>query len=176
MFFWNSLGGSEGKVSALPAMHETRVRSLGWEDNLEKEMATHFGMLAWRIPGTEVWWAAVYGVTESRTRLTWLSNNIVKVFGIVNKAEEDIFLELSCFFDDPAELKSVSKLGKIFLPFLLLNPINLMSSHIICLSMSNFWSVSFEISIFLFSPWNSIAAMKLKDACSLGEKLLLTCC
>ena len=37
---------------------------------LEKEMATHSSVLAWRIPGTEEpWWAAVYGVTESRTRL-----------------------------------------------------------------------------------------------------------
>ena len=37
---------------------------------LEKEMATHSSMLAWRIPGTGAWRAAVYGVTQSRTRLT----------------------------------------------------------------------------------------------------------
>ena len=37
----------------LPAMQETRVQSLGWEDPLEKEMATHSSSLAWRIPGTE---------------------------------------------------------------------------------------------------------------------------
>ena len=36
-----------------PAMQETRVRSLGWEDPLEKEMATHSYILAWRIPGME---------------------------------------------------------------------------------------------------------------------------
>ena len=36
-----------------PAMQETWVRSLGWEDSLEKEMATHSSILAWRIPGTE---------------------------------------------------------------------------------------------------------------------------
>ena len=35
------------------AMQETRVRSLGWEDPLEKEMATHSSILAWRIPWTE---------------------------------------------------------------------------------------------------------------------------
>ena len=40
-------------VKRLPAMWETRVRSLGWEDLLEKEMATHSSILAWRIPGTE---------------------------------------------------------------------------------------------------------------------------
>jgi len=36
-----------------PAMQETRVRSLGWEDPLEKEMATHSYILAWRTPWTE---------------------------------------------------------------------------------------------------------------------------
>ena len=36
-----------------PAMQETRVRSLGWEDPLEKEMATHSSILAWRMPRTE---------------------------------------------------------------------------------------------------------------------------
>ena len=34
-------------------MHETRVRSLGWEDPLEKEMAPHSSTLPWKIPGTE---------------------------------------------------------------------------------------------------------------------------
>ena len=36
-----------------PAMQETRVRSLGQEDPLEKDMATHSSILAWRIPWTE---------------------------------------------------------------------------------------------------------------------------
>ena len=36
-----------------PAMQETWVRSLSWEDPLEKEMATHTSILAWRIPWTE---------------------------------------------------------------------------------------------------------------------------
>ena len=40
-------------VKRLPAIRETRVRSLGWEDLLEKEMATHSSIPAWRIPGTE---------------------------------------------------------------------------------------------------------------------------
>jgi len=40
-------------VKNLPAMGETRVRSLGWEDTLEKGMATHPSILAWRIIGTE---------------------------------------------------------------------------------------------------------------------------
>ena len=37
----------------LPAMRETQVQSLGWEDPLEKEMATHSNILAWKIPWTE---------------------------------------------------------------------------------------------------------------------------
>ena len=40
-------------VKRLPIMQETRVRSLGWEDALVKEMATHFSILAWRIPWTK---------------------------------------------------------------------------------------------------------------------------
>ena len=40
-------------VKTLPAMQETQVRSLGPEDPLEKETATHSGILAWEIPWTE---------------------------------------------------------------------------------------------------------------------------
>ena len=40
-------------VKNLPAILETWVRSLGWEDPLEKGMATHSSILAWRIPWTE---------------------------------------------------------------------------------------------------------------------------
>ena len=40
-------------VKNLPAMQETQVRSLGQEDPLEKGMATHSIILAWRIPGTK---------------------------------------------------------------------------------------------------------------------------
>ena len=40
-------------VKRLPTMWETRVQSLGWEDLLDKEMATHSSILAWKIPWTE---------------------------------------------------------------------------------------------------------------------------
>ena len=40
-------------VKNLPAMQEIWVQSLDWEDPLEKGMATHSNILAWRIPGTE---------------------------------------------------------------------------------------------------------------------------
>ena len=41
------------RLKRLPAMRDTQVRSLGWEDPLEKEMATHSSILAWRIPWRE---------------------------------------------------------------------------------------------------------------------------
>ena len=40
-------------VNKLPALQETQVQSLGWEDPLEKEVATHSSVLAWEIPWTE---------------------------------------------------------------------------------------------------------------------------
>ena len=49
--FWASLVAQ--RLKCLPGMQETRVRSLGWEDPLEKEMVTHSSILAWRIPWTE---------------------------------------------------------------------------------------------------------------------------
>ena len=53
-----------------PAMQKTWIQSLGWEDRQEKGMATHSGILAWRIPMDRgAWWATVHGVTNSQTRL-----------------------------------------------------------------------------------------------------------
>ena len=110
------------RVKCLPAMQETQVQSLGWEDPLEKAMATHSSTLAWKIPWRSLvgyspwgrresdttewlhfhfslscigegngnplqcsclenprdrgaWWAAIYGVAQSRTRLMHLSNS-----------------------------------------------------------------------------------------------------
>jgi len=55
-------------VKTLPAIRETWVHFLGWEDPLEKEMVTHSGILAWRIPCTEEpGGLPVHGVTKSRT-------------------------------------------------------------------------------------------------------------
>ena len=52
--FYQSVGTSlvAQMVKRLPTMQETRVQSLGWEDLLEKEMATHSSILAWKIPWT----------------------------------------------------------------------------------------------------------------------------
>ena len=54
----------------LSTMQETGVRSLGWEDPLEKGMATHTSILAWRIPWMEEpGGATVYGDAKSRKQL-----------------------------------------------------------------------------------------------------------
>ena len=57
-------------VKTLPAMQDTQVRSLGWEDPLEKGMAIHSSTLAWRILWTGSWQATVYGVARRWTRLS----------------------------------------------------------------------------------------------------------
>ena len=63
-------------AESLPAhardeMQETGLRSLGQEDPLEKGMATHSRILAWRIlMDRGAWWATAHGVTENQTRLS----------------------------------------------------------------------------------------------------------
>ena len=59
------------RLKNLPPMQETQIQSLGWEDSLEKEMAIHSGILAWRIP-----WMEKPSRLQSTVRkeLAWLSN------------------------------------------------------------------------------------------------------
>ena len=58
-------------VKNLPAMRETGVQSLGWEDPLEKGMEAHPSILAWRIPiDRGAWQATVHGIAKSQTRLS----------------------------------------------------------------------------------------------------------
>ena len=61
-FIWTSL--VVHMVKNLPTIQETQVRSLGQEDPLEKGMATHSGILAWRIPWTD------HAVAKSQTQLS----------------------------------------------------------------------------------------------------------
>ena len=62
-------GGSV--VKNLPAMWETWVRSLGWEDPLEESMATCFSIRAWRIHMDRgAWWATVHVIARSWTQLS----------------------------------------------------------------------------------------------------------
>ena len=51
-------------VKNLPVIQETLIQSLGWEDPLEEGMATHFSILAWRIPMDRgAWWGTAHGIT-----------------------------------------------------------------------------------------------------------------
>ena len=71
-------------VENLPIMWETWVWSLGREDPLEKEMATHSSILAWKNPMDRgAWWATVYGIAKSKT---WLSDRHAHM----NNAAENI--------------------------------------------------------------------------------------
>ena len=79
-------------------MWETWVWSLGWEDPLEKGKATH--------------WPGEFGPKES-DMTEWLSLSY-KGFGIVNKAEVNVFLEFSCFFDDPADAGNLISASSAF--------------------------------------------------------------
>ena len=55
-------------VKNLPAMQETWVQSLGWEDPLEEGMATHSSIRSWRIPTYRgVSWATVHGAAKNWT-------------------------------------------------------------------------------------------------------------
>ena len=65
-YSWAPLVAQMGNNS--PAMRETWVQSLGWEDPLEEGMAIHSSILAWRIPMDRgAWWALVHVVAESQT-------------------------------------------------------------------------------------------------------------
>jgi len=57
-------------IKNLPTMPETWVRSLGWEDHLEKEMAAHSSVLAWEIPWTEESGRLQFMGLQSRTQLS----------------------------------------------------------------------------------------------------------
>ena len=72
--WWTSLVAQI--VKRLPTVQETRVPSLGWEDPLEKEMATHSSILAWKIPRTEDP-GRLHSLGSQRVRhnwATWLSH------------------------------------------------------------------------------------------------------
>ena len=66
-------------VKYLPAVWETRIQSLGWEDSLEKSMATHSSILAWRIP-----WTEEPGKLQSMgfqiVKHDWMTNTFTKTF------------------------------------------------------------------------------------------------
>ena len=67
------MGFPDSSVVKNPPVKETWIQSLGWEDPLEKEMATHTSILAWEKKNPMdrgAWQATVHGVAKSRTRLS----------------------------------------------------------------------------------------------------------
>ena len=64
-------------IKHLPEMRETRVRSLGWEDTLEKEMATHSSTLDWKIPWTEEPGGLQSVGSQSQTRLSDFTETVM---------------------------------------------------------------------------------------------------
>ena len=64
---------------------------MGWEDSLEKEMATYSSILAWKIPWTEeAWWVPVHGVTRVR-------------YDLVTKQQKEGMREWQCTEQSPQE-------------------------------------------------------------------------
>ena len=109
---WASLMAQQYRICLrMQEMQETQVWSLGWEDPLEKEMATHPWILAWKMD-REAWQPAVHGITESQTWLSdlalWVISHVYngwilwKPRCIYNKnvsiKEEEIFFFLSRLF------------------------------------------------------------------------------
>ena len=75
LYFWLYIWGSVVKNS--PAMQDTQVWSLAWKDALEKEIATHSSILAWKSPMDRgVWQAIVLDITTSWTQFSnWTTTN-----------------------------------------------------------------------------------------------------
>ena len=73
-------------IKCLPTMQETRVRSLGREDPLEKEMATHSSTLAWKIPWMEKPGRLLHGVTKSWTQATVQQQQYIYIYIFPSKS------------------------------------------------------------------------------------------
>ena len=90
-YSWASLVAQLVKNS--PAMQETWVQSLGWEDTLEKGMATHSSILAWRIP-----WTIVHGFAKSQIWLSNFSFTCQNYVVTLNHAYQEIYWLICQFF------------------------------------------------------------------------------
>ena len=117
-------------VKNLPAIQETKVWSLGWEDPLKEHIATHSSILAWRIPmDRKAWQATVHRGAKSWT--WWSTPHIYPSFGQVAQAQSSfIFGNVLCV---------------VFIVTVLsyLSTVCLKKQNYICIYICIFWSSQF---------------------------------
>ena len=106
-------------VKNLPAMQETWVPSLGRQDSLDKRMATHSSILAWRIP-----WREEPGGLQSMGTTEQLTCSFT--FKITSLKLEEIVLFFSCNFKQPNNYEVVSSLSSV-----LFKPLQLFDSTLV---------------------------------------------
>ena len=126
-------------VKNLPAMWEARVQLLGWEDPLEKGMATHSGILTWRIP-----WTEEPGGLQSigLERLLTYQNNLHLKFSV------SLFLVcLLFFFNLRLTEKSANSLQSSFF----LNHLRLSCQHDVSSSLDNLLCIFLKIETFSYT-------------------------
>ena len=157
------------RIKRLPAMQETWVRFLGWEDPLEKEMETHTSILAWRIPWTEEP-GRLQSMGSQRVRKDWATSLSFSLFFwfcccSVTKSSPTLFDSMDC--STPVSLSitifhSLPKLMSIELVtpsnyLILCGPLLLLPSMFPCIRVFSsdlalrirwpkYWSFSFNIS------------------------------
>ena len=93
-YIWGFLGGSV--VKNLPAMQDTWVRLMGWEDPLEKGMTTHSSILAWRISWTEET-GGLRSMGLQRVRHDWATNLLLLSLYISILTSSFLYLDSLCF-------------------------------------------------------------------------------
>ena len=84
-------------VKSLPAMWETQVQSLGGEDPLEKEMATHSSILVWEIPWTEEP-GGLQSIRSQRVRHKWVTNTFTFLYTFLDFLVLIVKYKCSIFF------------------------------------------------------------------------------
>ena len=94
-------------------------------------MATHSSVLAWRIPGTGVWWAAIHGVTQSQAQLTWLSSSSIPSYAILLAAVWNGTVSLLSLSDFSCCAISMQRISVYFVFCALLNSLISYSSFLV---------------------------------------------
>ena len=100
-------------VKRLPAMQETWVQSLGWEDLLEKEMATRSSILAWKIPWMEEP-GGLQSVGSQRVRHDWVTSLFLSFLPFSNSAMPlSIFKVISIFLFTVVQVRNVGLMSSV---------------------------------------------------------------